>query len=157
MVTLITILLSVCLYVAGCFGWPIVCKIAEKGNLPARFSWLKSIGFPKPCRLMSSFFVLRKYFDTTSQACVVGCMGRISHTIFKNRMVISRMATSKNHIELLVPGQIWDRIRDPGKFWSRFVLRQHRNQKFLDDDQGCLNVRTVLEYSCNSTGTIHMI
>jgi hypothetical protein len=28
-------------------------------------------------------------------------------------MVISRIATSKNHIELLVPGQIWDRIRDP--------------------------------------------
>ena len=25
---------------------------------------------------------------------------------FKNRMVISRIATSKNHIELLVPGQI---------------------------------------------------
>jgi hypothetical protein len=28
-------------------------------------------------------------------------------------MVISEIATSKNHIELLVPGQIWDRIRDP--------------------------------------------
>jgi hypothetical protein len=27
--------------------------------------------------------------------------------------VISRIATSKNRIELLVPGQIWDRIRDP--------------------------------------------
>jgi hypothetical protein len=34
---------------------------------------------------------------------------------FKIRMVIYRIATSKNHIciELLVPGQIWDRIRDP--------------------------------------------
>jgi hypothetical protein len=35
---------------------------------------------------------------------------------FKNSyagMVISKIATSKNHIELLVPGQIWDRIRDP--------------------------------------------
>jgi hypothetical protein len=32
---------------------------------------------------------------------------------FKNRIVISRIATSKNHIELLVPGQIWDRIGDP--------------------------------------------
>ena len=39
---------------------------------------------------------------------MVGCMGRISHTNLKNRMVISRIATSKNHIlvELLVPGQI---------------------------------------------------
>jgi hypothetical protein len=32
---------------------------------------------------------------------------------FKIRMVISRIATSKNHIELLVPGQIWDWICDP--------------------------------------------
>jgi hypothetical protein len=37
---------------------------------------------------------------------MVGCMGRISHTNLKNRMLISRIATSKNHIELLVPGQI---------------------------------------------------
>ena len=38
---------------------------------------------------------------------------------FKNRMVIFRIATLKNHIELLVPGQIWawiwDWIRDPGQ------------------------------------------
>jgi hypothetical protein len=37
-------------------------------------------------------------------------MGRISHTDLKNRtfesIVISGIATSKNHIELLVPGQI---------------------------------------------------
>jgi hypothetical protein len=33
-------------------------------------------------------------------------MGRISHTNLKNRMVISRIAITKNHIELLVPGQI---------------------------------------------------
>jgi hypothetical protein len=26
-----------------------------------------------------------------------------------------RIATSKNYIELLVPGQIWDRICDPGQ------------------------------------------
>ena len=31
----------------------------------------------------------------------------------KSYDVTSRIATSKNHIELLVPGQIWDRIRDP--------------------------------------------
>jgi hypothetical protein len=41
-----------------------------------------------------------------SRVCMVGCMGRIFHTNLKNRMVISRIATSKNHIELLVPGQI---------------------------------------------------
>ena len=41
-----------------------------------------------------------------SRVCMVGCMGRISHTNLKNRMVIFRIATSKNHIELLVPGQI---------------------------------------------------
>jgi hypothetical protein len=37
--------------------------------------------------------------------CMVGSMGRISHTNFQNRMVIFRIriATSKNHIELLVP------------------------------------------------------
>jgi hypothetical protein len=37
---------------------------------------------------------------------MVGCMGRISHTNLKNRMVIFGIATSKNHIELLVPDQI---------------------------------------------------
>jgi hypothetical protein len=41
-----------------------------------------------------------------ARGCMVGCMGRISHTNLKNRMVISGIATSKNHIELLVPGQI---------------------------------------------------
>ena len=41
-----------------------------------------------------------------SRVFMVGCMGRISHTNLKKRMVISRIATSKNHIELLVPGQI---------------------------------------------------
>jgi hypothetical protein len=41
-----------------------------------------------------------------SRVCMVGRMGRISHTNLKNRMVISRIATSKNHIEPLVPGQI---------------------------------------------------
>jgi hypothetical protein len=49
------------------------------------------------------------------RVCMVGCMCRISHTNLKNRMVISGIATPKNHIELLVPGQIWDRIRDPGR------------------------------------------
>jgi hypothetical protein len=41
------------------------------------------------------------------RVCMVGCMDRISHTNLKNRMVVSRIATSKNHMELgllLVPG-----------------------------------------------------
>ena len=33
-------------------------------------------------------------------------MDRISNTNLKNRMVISGVVTSKNHIELLVPGKI---------------------------------------------------
>ena len=40
------------------------------------------------------------------RVCMVGYIGRISHTNLKIRMVISKIATSKNHIELLVPGQI---------------------------------------------------
>jgi hypothetical protein len=57
-------------------------------------------------------YILIRIFDGNVHArgctkfSMVGCMGRISHTNFKNRMVISRIATSKNHIELLVPGQI---------------------------------------------------
>ena len=38
--------------------------------------------------------------------CMVGCMGRIFHINLKIRMGISRIATSKNYIELVVPGQI---------------------------------------------------
>jgi hypothetical protein len=34
-----------------------------------------------------------------------------------------------------------------GKFWSRFVLWQHRNRIFLIDDQGCLSERTVIAFS----------
>ena len=37
---------------------------------------------------------------------MAGCIGEISHTNLKNRMVISGIATSKIHTELLVPGQI---------------------------------------------------
>ena len=78
-------------------------------------------------------------------------MGRISHTNLKKRTVISRIATSKNHIELglLVPGQM---LRSEtgfmilGKFGSRFDLRQRRNRKFLGDDQGYLSELTVQLY-----------
>ena len=38
--------------------------------------------------------------------CMVGCMGTIFNTNLKNRMVISRIATSQNHIEPLGPCQI---------------------------------------------------
>ena len=33
-----------------------------------------------------------------------------------------------------------------GKYWSiyKFVLRQHRNRKFLSDDQVCVRKRTVI-------------
>jgi hypothetical protein len=41
-----------------------------------------------------------------ARGCMMGCMGRISHTSLKIRAVIYGIATSKNHIELLVPGQI---------------------------------------------------
>ena len=47
--------------------------------------------------------------------CMAGCMGKISRTNLKIRTVILGIATSKIHIELLVPGQIGDRIRDPGQ------------------------------------------
>ena len=46
------------------------------------------------------------YPTSISRVCMVGCMGRISNTNLKTRMVISKNATSKNQIELLVPGQI---------------------------------------------------
>jgi hypothetical protein len=65
-------------------------------------------------------------------------MGRISHTNLKIRMVISVIATSKNHIELLVLVRCETGFVILGKFWSRFDLRQRRNRKFLGDDQGCL-------------------
>ena len=59
-------------------------------------------------------------------------------------MVISGIATSKNHIELLVPVRSETGFVILGKFWSRFDLRQHRNRKVLGDDQGFLSEPTVL-------------
>jgi hypothetical protein len=53
-------------------------------------------------------------------------MGRISHTNLKIRMMISRIATSKNHIELLVPSQIGDRIRDPELALFRFCKQKYQ-------------------------------
>ena len=50
---------------------------------------------------------IRIFGDSVScPGCMVGRMGRISHTNLKNRMVILGVATSKNHIELLGPGHI---------------------------------------------------
>ena len=65
-------------------------------------------------------------------------MGRISHTnlkICRTPMVISAIATSKNHIELLDPFRSETGFAILDKFWSRFDLRQHRNRNFLGDDQ----------------------
>jgi hypothetical protein len=60
-----------------------------------------------------------------ARGCMVGCMGRISHTNLKNRMVISEIATSKNHT-----GNYWSPVRSEtgfvilGKFWCRNYLWQ---------------------------------
>ena len=40
------------------------------------------------------------------------------------------------------------------KFWSRFDLRQRRNQKFLGDDQGCLSEQTVLVWPAENQCTV---
>jgi hypothetical protein len=56
---------------------------------------------------------------------------------------------SKNHIEVLVPNQMWDRIRDPKKILV-YLKKRHSvslKQKCFGydhgDDRGCLNERTV--------------
>ena len=47
------------------------------------------------------------------------------------------ITASKNHIELLVPGQIRDRIPDPEQILVyRNDLRHHRNRRFLGNDRG---------------------
>jgi hypothetical protein len=73
---------------------------------------------------------------------MVGCMGRISHKNLKIHIVISEIATSKNHIERLVPVRSETGFVILGKFWSKNDLRQHRNWKFWVDYQGCLRKRT---------------
>jgi hypothetical protein len=70
-------------------------------------------------------------------------MGRISHTNLKIRTVISRIATSKNHIELLVPVRSETSFVILSKFWSRYDLQNFRKRKFLGDDQGELSKGTV--------------
>jgi hypothetical protein len=84
-----------------------------EGNVQARFSRLKSKGFNKLYRLTSSFFALRKYFKTHFwwQCVMPGVVWWVVWAespiqSLKIRMVIYGIATSKNHIELLVPGQI---------------------------------------------------
>ena len=53
--------------------------------------------------------------ETMGHARVVwwACVGKISHTNLKIRMVISGIATSKIHIELLVRGQMCNWICAP--------------------------------------------
>jgi hypothetical protein len=56
---------------------------------------------------------------------MVSCMamGRISHTDWKSRMVICGIATSKNHIELLLPHHAWvDLVRPAKKAYSAAAL-----------------------------------
>jgi hypothetical protein len=65
-------------------------------------------------------------------------------------MVISGIATSKNHIEL---PRYWSPIRSEtgfvilSKFWSRYDLQNFRKRNFLGDDQGELSKGTVVESS----------
>ena len=80
-----------------------------------------------------------------ARGCMVGCMGRISHKNLKIHIVISEIATSKNHIERLVPVRSETGFVILGKFWSKNDLRQHRNWKFWVDYQGCLRKRTDSE------------
>jgi hypothetical protein len=133
--------------------WP---NLHTEGNFPVRFSRRKSIGFSEPYRLTSIFFLLgllRKYFDIyfwkewVIPGLVWWAEGRISHTNLKIRVVMSRTTTSKNHavLHVLFPGQIWDWIRDRGKFWStsRNDLRHHQNRNFLAGHQVGLSKRTV--------------
>ena len=63
-------------------------------------------------------------------------------------MVIFRIATSKNHIEL--PRYCyWSPVRSETgfviliKFWSRYDLQNFRKLIFLGDDQGELSKSTV--------------
>ena len=60
----------------GRFVDPLSPYLRAEGNVQARFSQRKSIGFPNPYRLTSSFFALRKYFDTHFWGqCVASCPG----------------------------------------------------------------------------------
>ena len=53
------------------------------------------------------------------------------------RMVISRIATSKNRIGLLVPAvRSETRFVILRKFWSRYDLQHFRKWNFLGDDHG---------------------
>jgi hypothetical protein len=129
---------------------PLPSKMRTEGNFPARFFRRKSIQCSTLYRLTSSFFALLNLFRHAflmavchARGGMVGCMGRISHTNLKNRMVISRIATSKNHIELLVPVRSETGFAILSKFWYRYDLRQRRNRKFLVDNQGCLSKQTV--------------
>ena len=58
-------------------------------------------------------------------------------------MVISRIATSKNHIELLSPVRSETGFVILSKFWSRYDLQNFRKRIFLGDDQGELSKGTV--------------
>jgi hypothetical protein len=57
--------------------------------------------------------------------------------------VISRITTSKNHIELLAPVRSETGFVILRKFWSGYDLQNFQKQKILGDDQGELSKLTV--------------
>ena len=131
---------------------PQIC-VRKKISRPG--SRRKSIQCSTLYRLTSSFFALRKYFDTHfwgqcvschARGCMVGYMGRISHTSLKNRIMIYR---NRSFEKLHRTIAYWFPVRSETgfvilcKFWSRFDLWQRRNRKFLGYDQGFLSERTV--------------
>jgi hypothetical protein len=96
----------------GRFVDPLSPNLRTEGNFQARFSRRKSIQCSTLYRLTSSFLryvnISTRIFED-SVSCLGlygGLYGQNLPYKFKNRMVISRIATSKNHIELLVRGQI---------------------------------------------------
>jgi len=88
-------------------------NLHTKGTFQTLFSRRESIGFNKLYRLTSSFFALRKYFDVQIWwQCVMpglygGLYGQDLPYKFKNSYGnFQNHNSEKNHIELLVPGQI---------------------------------------------------
>jgi hypothetical protein len=89
-------------------------NLNTEGNFQARFSRRKSIEFitlstyPNTSTFLRYVNISMCKFDGTVSCPGLygGLYGQNLPYKFKNRMVISRIATSKNHIELLVSGQI---------------------------------------------------
>jgi hypothetical protein len=90
-------------------------EISRPGFLDVtRYSVVHSIDLRRVFKYVKRYVNISMCKFGVSVSCP-GLYGGLYGYNFKNRMVISGIATSKNHIELLVSGQIWDRIRDPGQ------------------------------------------